>query len=69
MNYVVTFQLVVDDNKGYGKLTGKHETTNKKKSVCAVKDWEARIKDSCYATVRFTNWGKLVLTHVRVLNG
>jgi len=65
----VTFQLVVKGYKGYGKLTGKHETTNKEKSVCAVKDWEARTKDSRYAAVGFTNWVKLVLTHVRILNG
>jgi len=65
----VTFQLVVDGYKGYEILTGKHETTNKKKSVRAVKDWEARTKVSRYAAIGFTNWGKLVLAHVRILNG
>jgi len=32
-----------------------------KKRVCAVKDWEARTKDSRYAAIGFTNWGKIVL--------
>lgn len=39
------------------------------KRMGAVKDWEARTKDSRYAAIGFINWGKVVLAHVRVMNG
>ncbi len=39
------------------------------KRMSTVKDREARTKDSRYAAIGFTNWGKLVLAQIRILNG